>query len=96
MRSGLAVIEINKYLSVPEVAKHLPGRPHVSTVIRWIRHGVNGTRLPAIRCGSRFFVDPEALADFLHDQNSKDRHTEPSRLAAMRSDLLARGLGADR
>lgn len=56
-------------LSAPEAARRVPptrlDRPtHVSTIIRWITHGVRGVRLEAVRLGGRWVTSVEALDRF--------------------------------
>jgi hypothetical protein len=57
-------------LFVSEVPRHLPrgrgGRPvHLLTVLRWIRQGVRGVRLEALKLGGRWVTSREALARFM-------------------------------
>ena len=57
-------------LFVTEVPRHLPlgrnGRPvHPLTVLRWIRQGVRGVRLEALKLGGRWVTSKEALARFM-------------------------------
>jgi hypothetical protein len=39
-------------------------RPHAHTVLRWATKGIRGQRLRAERIGGRWFVTPQALAEF--------------------------------
>jgi len=48
-------------LRVPEAAAR--ARSHPRTIARWIREG----RLPALRAGSRYLIEPEALERFLRE-----------------------------
>ena len=41
-----------------------PGRPHVSTVIRWSQRGVRGVKLETILCGGKRYTSHEALQRF--------------------------------
>ena len=59
-----------KLISLVEAAKRLPpgrnGKPtHVSTILRWILHGIRGVKLEAVRCGGRWVTSEEALARFM-------------------------------
>lgn len=36
----------------------------VRTILRWVRHGVRGVRLEAVRIGGRWVTTPEALERF--------------------------------
>jgi hypothetical protein len=62
-----------KLLPLAEAAKQVPpnrnGRPvHVSTLVRWIHHGVGGVRLEARRLGGRWVTTLEALDRFSQAQ----------------------------
>lgn len=52
-------------LSLAEVAKKLPGRPHISTVHRWRLRGVRGVKLETVLVGGRRFTSDAALAEFV-------------------------------
>jgi hypothetical protein len=65
------VIPINQetLISLAEAAQSIPpgrkGKPtHLSTVLRWILHGVHGIRLEGVRLGGRWLTSREALARF--------------------------------
>lgn len=65
------IIDLNHetLLSVAEVPRRLPSRPggrrvHISAVYRWIRRGVRGVRLEAIRVGGTMYTSVEALERF--------------------------------
>ena len=59
-------------LTLTEATRHLPttGRhgtrngPHASTIWRWCRKGVNGTRLEYVRVGRRIYTSLEGLGRF--------------------------------
>jgi hypothetical protein len=50
-------------------------RPHVSTLLRWILKGVRGSRLPAQRVGSKYWVRPSELAIFLDELNAPSKRS---------------------
>jgi len=54
----------NKYLSLAEAAREVPGRPSPSTLWRWATRGVNGVTLRTWRFGDRFFTTREELEEF--------------------------------
>ena len=54
-----------KLLSVNEAAKVIPGRPHLSTVWRWISYGVGGVRLETVQIGGRRYTSFEAIERFI-------------------------------
>jgi hypothetical protein len=56
-------------LSLAQAAKFVPPtrqdkQVHVSTIVRWILHGVRGVRLEAVRVGGRWVTTHEALERF--------------------------------
>lgn len=58
------------YIPFHDVPKHVPGRPHRSTVHRWRLRGVNGVRLQTCVVGGRRFTTREWLDDFLQAGNA--------------------------
>jgi hypothetical protein len=58
-------LEHDRILSISEAAAFLPGRPHASTLFRWMQKGVKGIRLSFIVRGGRRYVSLRALEDFL-------------------------------
>ena len=61
------MIDINheQLFPVNDVPKHCPGRPHKSTVWRWVQRGVRGHRLETILVGGRRFCSFEAIFRFV-------------------------------
>jgi hypothetical protein len=62
-------LKTEKPLSLAQAAKLIPpsrqDKPvHVSTLVRWILHGVRGVQLEAARVGGRWVTSPEALERF--------------------------------
>jgi hypothetical protein len=51
-------------LTIAEAARELPGRPHVSTLWRWIQRGCRGVRLEAILIGGIRYTSRESLQRF--------------------------------
>jgi hypothetical protein len=69
-------------LTLGQAAQRLPrrrrGRPvNISTVFRWIAHGIRGVRLEGIRVGGAIHTSEEALQRFA------DRLTDVSQLQAV-------------
>jgi hypothetical protein len=62
----------SNYIPLKEAAKHFPGRPHLSTIIRWSDAGVHGVILKSIRVGRRIFTTKEAIDEFLAELNKTD------------------------
>jgi len=48
-----------------EAPKHIPGRPHVSTLHRWRLNGARGRRLETFLRGGRRYTTLEAIQRFL-------------------------------
>ena len=51
-------------IDLKELAKCLPGRPHLSTVYRWTGPGLNGVRLETVKFGGRRFTTRELVLRF--------------------------------
>ncbi len=56
-------------ISVTEAAREIPSRPNVSTVWRWTKRGVRGTKLQTVCVGSRIFTSRQAVTRFLEAIN---------------------------
>jgi hypothetical protein len=54
-------------------AELVPGRPHVSTLVRWAMRGVRGRRLETVVIGGRRFTSVEAIRRFI---DSSDRRSQ--------------------
>ena len=58
-----------KLIPLSETPRHLPKRPngkrlHISAIYRWIKQGVRGIRLEALRLGGTTYTSCEALQRF--------------------------------
>jgi hypothetical protein len=58
-----------RLISLPEAARLVPPgrynkRPTLSTVLRWIQHGVGGVRLEAVRLGGKWVTSLQAMQRF--------------------------------
>jgi hypothetical protein len=74
-------IQQEQPLSLAQAAKLVPSNRqgkavNVSTLVRWIQHGVKGVHLDAVRYGSRWVTSREALARFTETLTA--RHALPS------------------
>jgi len=65
------MIDVNteQLISLSEALRILPPgrrnkRPHLSTILRWIWHGVDGVKLEACRIGGRWLTSKQALQRF--------------------------------
>jgi hypothetical protein len=71
-------------LTLTQATKILPGRPHVSTVWRWCRRGVNGICLEHRRLGGKIITSHEAIERFAaalaeHDESNAVARTKRAR-----------------
>jgi len=58
-------IQNEKLRLLSQSAREIPGRPHISTVFRWWRHGVKGVKLETVLVGGRRFTSAEAIQRFI-------------------------------
>lgn len=59
-------INLSETLKSPaEATRHAPGRPHVSTIWRWMTRGVRGIRLESLVCAGRRYTSLEAIERFI-------------------------------
>lgn len=76
---------LDNYLTLSQLARRCPGRPHVTTLWRWARRGVkarNGqrVRLRHVRVGETIYAHRDWLNDFFAALAEHDcRHFEHSR-----------------
>jgi Protein of unknown function (DUF1580) len=61
---ALASTSGEQLMTLTELAKRTPGRPHSSTLWRWCRRGVNGVRLEYRKVGRRIFSSAQAMDRF--------------------------------
>ena len=61
----MAIELTEKLLSPAEASRHAPGRPHVSTIWRWMTRGCRGIRLESLVCAGRRFTSVEAIERFI-------------------------------
>jgi len=52
-------------ISLSKAAEICPGKPNITTLWRWCRHGCRGVRLDSFVRGGRRFTTAEALARFI-------------------------------
>lgn len=62
-----------EFLSINEAAGIVPGRPHVSTIWRWINRGVRGVKLKTWLIGGLRVTSKEALEQFFAMLNPDDK-----------------------
>jgi hypothetical protein len=72
-------------LTITSAARELPGKPHVSTLWRWINRGVRGVRLSTIMVGGTRYTSREALQTFCEATTAAaDGTATPSRTSKQR------------
>ena len=73
-------------VSPTKATHHMPGRPHVSTVWRYMARGCRGVRLESIVCGGRRFTSVEAIERFVTATTAAaGREPSPRRTPAQRN-----------
>jgi hypothetical protein len=80
-------------LTLTEVSKHLPGRPHISTIHRWRTKGLKGVRLRTFRVGGRRVTTVSDLEEFIAKVTAAadgDKHLPKFRSSKRRSREIAR------
>ncbi len=84
-------------ISLKEAAKSLPGRPHLSTLIRWSRGMKDGRRLAIAKIGGRVYTSTESLARFVESANNPmaNVNSEISKSHQAKLDQLDRELDAE-
>jgi len=61
------------YLSLPEAAEMLPGKPTRASLWRWARIGLNGEVLRTVRISKGLYTRREWLIDFFERVGAADR-----------------------
>jgi len=60
-----------------EAAREIPGRPHISTVLRWCLKGIKGgIKLETILVGGKRFTSVEAIERFVARLSAPQRPTD--------------------
>lgn len=65
-------VQTESLLTFTQAARHLPTRPHVSTVWRWAATG----GLETVRLGGRVYTSAEALDRFAEHRGGKRKQPE--------------------
>jgi len=70
---------------------HVPTRPHVATVWRWIQRGVRGVKLDTVLIGGKRYTSTEAIARFIGGTTAASdptpTSTTPSRSKAREAEI---------
>ncbi|GAA4465472.1 DUF1580 domain-containing protein [Novipirellula rosea] len=51
-------------ITLNEAVKEIPTHPHLSTVWRWHKRGINGIKLETIKIGSNILTTKQAITRF--------------------------------
>ena len=62
-----------QFLTLPEVAKVIPGKPSIVTCWRWCRRGVRGVKLEYFKAGRKICVTAEGLERFMRELAAADK-----------------------
>ena len=74
-------------ISWQQVAKHVPGDPHISTLHRWRLRGVRGKKLETLLVGGKRFTSREAIDRFIAAGNADDAPATPTFTATQRQHM---------
>jgi hypothetical protein len=59
-----------------QAPKDVPGRPSISTLMRWARKGIRGITLETVLIGGRRYTSLEAIGRFVRRLSSSPTHPE--------------------
>ncbi|MBL8793364.1 MAG: DUF1580 domain-containing protein [Planctomycetia bacterium] len=62
--------------SLIDATQFVPGQPHVSTLVRWWRLGIQGVKLETVLVGGRRFTSLEAIDRFIQRRNGPSSGAE--------------------
>lgn len=83
MRQAADLFPDAEFLTLREAAKLLPGRPHISTIIRWSKRGCSGRVLRVTKVGGRNYVTRQELLRFVRESSlNVAAHVRPPRSRA--------------
>jgi len=57
-------------IPIPQVPAHVPSRPHIATVWRWMGRGVRGVKLETVLIGGKRFTSADAIQRFIDDSTA--------------------------
>lgn len=66
-------LDTEEFIPLKEASQHIPGRPHLATVYRWVNR--RKSPLETFKVGGRVFTTKEAIHRFI--QNCSDPTTQP-------------------
>jgi hypothetical protein len=81
---------VNEQLvSLAEASKLVPGRPHISSIFRWMGNGVRGVKLESCLLGGRRYTSVEALERFAaRTTAAAEGHSLPTRTSKQREQAI--------
>lgn len=62
-----------EYLSLSKSSDLFPGRPHVSTLRRYVTRGLNGSTLRVVRSAGNLWTTAEWIREFLVETNQEKK-----------------------
>lgn len=71
-------------IPIAEAAQHVPGRPSVPTLWRWVLKGTRGGKLDSILVGGRRFTSLEAIQRFCEQGTAPNPEAHRVRTSAQR------------
>ena len=78
---GMIDIYAEHVFPLKDSPKHIPGRPHISTVVRWAQRGCRGIRLETALIGGIRYTSREAVQRFSERTTATANDKSPSRSA---------------
>ena len=63
-------LETDVLIPLTQARMLFPAPPCLTTLWRWRTRGINGVKLPALKCGSRWVTTKRAINEFIRQQNS--------------------------
>lgn len=78
-------IQAETIVSISEAPQHIPGRPSMATVWRWVLKGTRAGKLESILIGGRRFTSLEKIQMFAEQSTAADDvDTPPARTSRQR------------
>ena len=77
-------------VSIAEAPQHIPGRPSLATVWRWVLNGTRAGKLESFRVGGRRFTSLESIQRFAEQSTAAaDGDATPARTSRQREREVA-------
>ena len=84
-------IQRETVVSISEAPQHIPGRPSIATVWRWVLKGTRAGKLESILIGGRRFTSLENIQMFAEQSTAMaDGETPPMRTSRQRERDISR------